>query len=113
MKRNPRYRRGTYLIALEPRIATFDEMPELAEYLSFIAVADFDVVVIDASPLHLVERNRRILRWVARHVAARQQHRTPWGQFDAVRAAIDAAACDKVIVAGPEVRYSEESLDDL
>lgn len=113
MKRNPGDRRGTYLIALEQRIATFDQVQELAEYLSFIAVADFDVVVIDASPRHIVERNRRILRWVARHVTARPQHRAPWGVLDPVRAAIDVAACDKVIVAGPEVRYSEESLDDM
>lgn len=113
MKRHPGDRRCTYLISLENHCASPEELRELAEYLSFLSVADFDVVVVDASPLRLLERNRRVLRWVARHVPARPQHRAPNGELDPVRAAIDAAACEKVIVADARVRYAEESLDDM
>ena len=113
MKRLPADRRCTYLITLESHCATREELQELAEYLSFLSVADFDVVVVDASPLRLVDRNRRVLRWVGRHVQVRAQHRAPNGELDPVRAAIDTAACEKVIVADARVRYSEESLDDM
>ena len=106
MKRHPRDRRCTYLVTLQ-HIASPEEIRELSEYLSFLAVEDFDVVVIDHSPLHVVERNRRVLRWVSRHIAATRLHHDP------VRAAIDTASCEKVIVADARVRYSEDVLDDL
>lgn len=112
MKRNPRDRRCTYLITLE-HVATLDQLYQLADYLSFLTVADLDVVVVDGSPLRLLERNRQVLRWVARHVTARPPHRAPSGQLDPVRAATDVAACEKVIVADDQVRYSEEALDDM
>lgn len=113
MKRNPRDRRATYLVTLQQHVATPAELQDLAEYLSWLSVAGFDVVIVDASPLRIVERNRRVLRWVGRHVVARPQHRAPSGEIDPVRAAIDVAACEKIIVADDRVRYSEEGLDDM
>jgi hypothetical protein len=106
MKRQPRDRRCTYLVTLDHHIATLEELQDLAEYLSLVAISDFDVVVVDASPQRLIDRNRRVLRWVARYVASS-------GPIDPVRAAIDVAACQKVIVADHRVRYCQESLDVL
>jgi hypothetical protein len=106
MKRSPRDRRCSYLVTLEKHLLDEDELQDLASYLSFLTVADFDVIVIDDSPSHVIERNRRVLRWVARHAVAK-------GPFDPVRAALDVAACEKVIVADARVRYDEATLGEM
>src|SRR6185436_4883819 len=77
------------------------------------AVADCDVIVIDNSPQPLFDENRRVLRWVGRHVAPRPRHRAFGGMVDAVRAAFDLASCEKVIVADARVRYSAEAIDKI
>ena len=100
-----RDRRGTYLVVLDSRAE--DEPRELAAYLSEIAVLDFEVIIVDGSAPEAFDKNRRVLRWVGRHVAAAPQH------VDAVRAAIDLASCDKVIVADAKTRYSLSALDEL
>lgn len=104
-------RRCSYLVVLENASRSSDDLRELAAYLSDIAVSNFEVIVVDASAD--LEENRRVLRWVARCVTARPQHLTAFGTVDAIRAAIDLASCEKVIVADSHVRYSHESLDDL
>jgi hypothetical protein len=106
-------RRCSYLVVLENDFRSADELRELATYLSEVAVSDFEVIIFDASSPEAVEENRRVLRWVGRHTTARPEHVTGTGNIDAIRAAIDLASCDKVIVADAHVRYSRESLDDL
>src|SRR5207237_6108344 len=71
------------------------------------------VGVVDGSPLPLFERNRRSLRWVGRHVAPLPKHRAPHGGLDPIRAALDLAACDQIIIADVNVRYSDASLTAL
>jgi hypothetical protein len=113
MKRSSGNRRCSYVVPLDRVSATTDELRDFAEYLSLVASTDIDVVVVDGSPAQELEENRRVLRWVARHVAARPQHRVASGALDPVRMAIDVAACEKVIVADREVRYCADSLDDI
>ena len=111
--RNPADRRCTYLLVLEHETLSHDELRALAAYLSGMAVADCDVVIVDGSPLPLFERNRRTLRWTGRHIAARPKHRGAGGALDPIRAAIDLGTCERVIVAGGKVRYSEEALSSM
>src|SRR6266581_147083 len=111
MRRSPADHRCTYLVIVDEETLTNDELHEFATYLSFIGVADLDVVIVDAS--RALERNRRVLRWVGRHIPARSQHRGPGGAIDPMRAAIDVAGCEKVIVADDRVRYGEEALEDM
>src|SRR5437870_936930 len=113
MKHQPGDRRCTYLVILENNQSPLTDLRELAEYLSFVSICDFDVVAVDGSPLPFFERNRRVLRWVARHIAARAQHRGISGAIDPVRAAIDVAGCERIIIADERVRYCEESLEDM
>jgi hypothetical protein len=114
MRHSPsREQRCTYLVILENESASLDDLREFAGYLSDLLLADFEVVIVDASSPPALEANRRVLRWVARYVVARPQHRHARGGIDPIRAAMDVAACDKVIVAHARVRCSEESLDDV
>lgn len=111
--RNPQDRRCTYLVVLEHDSEPVDDLFDLSQYLSQLAVSDCEVIVVDGSPSPVFEANRRTLRWVSRHVAARPRHRNFSGSIDAVRAASDFASCEKVIVADEHVRYDEQAIASL
>lgn len=92
--------------------ASTAELRDLATYLSTLGVADCDVVILDPSPRPQFDRNARILRWVGRHAALRPEHRAGSG-VDVVRAASEYAACDKVIVAAEDIRYTSAAVGQL
>jgi hypothetical protein len=104
--------RCSYVVVMESAAASND-LRELGNYLSTLGVAGCDVVVIDPSPRLLFDLNGRILRWVARHVAVQPEHCTPLGTFDRIRAAMAVTACEKVIVATEDVRYTPEAIAQL
>ncbi|MCU1349449.1 MAG: hypothetical protein JWO56_2479 [Acidobacteria bacterium] len=100
----PHDRRCTYVVPLgETAGGSVDELRTLAAYLSTLSVANCDVLILDAASSELFERNRTILRWVGRHVAT--------GPRDPVRAAVALAACEKVILAGADVRYTAAEVE--
>jgi hypothetical protein len=113
MKRAPGERRCTYLVTMDGSAVPLDELRDFAEYLALVGSTDIDVVVVDGSAPEVFEENRRVLRWVSRHMPARVQHRGAAGSIDPVRTAIEVAACDKVIIAGEDIRYCADSLDDM
>lgn len=107
--RNPQDRRCSYVVVLERS----GDLRDLSEYLSFLQTEDCDVVVVDGASGAVFDENRRVLRWVARHVAPLARHRSALGEIDLVRAATALASCEKVIVAHANVRYSPAELDEL
>jgi hypothetical protein len=110
--RNARDCRCSYVVVVEHGGEPGD-LRGLGNYLSSLGVAGCDVVVLDLSPRPRFELNGRILRWVGRHVAVRPVHCTPMGLLDRVSAASSEAACDKVIVASEDVRYTTEAIGRL
>jgi hypothetical protein len=100
------------VIAIERSEAVAGDLEPLANYLSNLGVIGCEVVVVDGSPRPVFEENRHVLRWVARHVAPRPQHRQLPG-IDPVAAAIDIASQEKVIVADEAVRYTACDVDQL
>jgi hypothetical protein len=111
--RNPQDRRCTYLVVIERDREPADDLRDLASYLSTISIADCEVIVVDGSPSPIFERNRAVLRWVSRHVAARPRHRNFTGGIDAVRTAVDVSSCDKIIVADENVRYQTDAIESV
>ena len=105
-------RRCSYVVLVQSATASNGELRELASYFSTLGVAGCDVVILDPSPRLQFELNGRILRWVGRHVAVRPEHRTG-GTIDMIRAATELAACEKVIVASQDVRYTPEAIGQL
>jgi hypothetical protein len=99
-------RRASYVVVLDERGLADDDLRDLATYLSTVSLSDADVVVLDPAPRFELERHRRVLRWVARHLAL-------GNGLDVIRAAMDAAACDKVIVATHDVRYTLTALEQM
>ena len=111
--RNAQDCRCSYVVVVEGSAASMSDLRELGNYLSTLGVAGCDVVVLDPSPRMLFELNGRILRWVARHVPVRAEHCTPNGTLDRLRAAAAVAACEKVIVASEDVRYTPAAISQL
>ena len=96
--RAPREQRCSYVV-----LADRGDVRELAHYLSTLGTIGCDVVILDPD----AHANARHLRWVGRHL------RVPDGPFDVVRTATAVAACEKVIVATDDVRYTPEAVTKL
>lgn len=111
--RNAQDCRCSYVVVVESAAASMSDLRELGNYLSTLSVTGCDVVVLDPSPGMLFELNGRILRWVARHVPVRPEHCTPGGTLDRLRAAASVAACEKVIVASEDIRYTPGAIGQL
>ncbi|MDQ3283954.1 MAG: hypothetical protein M3Q69_21325 [Acidobacteriota bacterium] len=111
--RQPQDQRCSYVVVVGNAAASAGELQDLAQYLSTLGVAGCDVVILDPSPRLQFDLNGRILRWVGRHIAVRPEHRTQSGSIDLVRTAMTLAACEKVIVAAEDVRYTPEAVGQL
>jgi len=83
---------------------------DFADSLTSMSAAGCETIVLDCSEGETFEAHRRVLRWVARHVAIRPEHLSPSGSVDPIRAAALVSCCEKVIVAGADVRYTDESI---
>lgn len=87
-----------------------EPLREFADYLNSVTAAGCEAIVLDASDSETFATHRRVLRWVARHLPVRPEHRTPSGSLDPIRAAALVAGSEKVIVARADVRYTLVSL---
>ena len=86
------------MVVHEDATTSPDDLRSFAAYLSDLAVAGCEVIVVDNTPAFA--RNRRVFRWVGRHV----------GAADPIRVALDAASCEKVIVANEWVRHDAATI---
>ena len=83
-------RRCSYVVVHEDA-ASPDALRSFAAHLSTLSVAGCEVIVVDDTPSF--DRNRRLFRWVGRHVAALPRHRSLRGTVDPLRAALDLGSC--------------------
>ena len=96
------------------RLVHADDLRDLADYLSTLGVAGCDVVILDPSP-------RLLLRAATAHAALggaprgrppRAPHASA-ARSISLRAAAALAACEKVIVAAEDVRYTPAAIEQL
>ena len=99
-------RRCSYVVSIERHAVAPRDLRSLADYLSILDLNGCEVIVLDSSAPEVFEENRRVLRWVARHVGAR-------APIDIVRTAAELARTEKIIVAREDVRYDVTDLHDL
>lgn len=111
--RKPQDRRCSYVVTVNSAATSSNELRDLATYLSTLGVAGCDVVILDPSPRLQFDLNGRILRWVGTHVAVGPEHRSAHGTLDLVRAAMNLAPCEKVVVAAEDVRYTPDAIDQI
>lgn len=98
--------RCSYVISIEKTTACASDLRSLADYLSILDTHGCDVIVLDSSEREVFEENRRVLRWVARHVAVRQP-------LDLVRTSAELARTEKIVIAREDVRYEANDLFDI
>jgi hypothetical protein len=96
-------RRCSYVVVHENAAASPDDLRSFAQHLSTLSVAGCEVIVLDDTASF--DRNRRVFRWVGRHVAPLPRHRALNGVVDPVRAALDLASCEKIVVGNARVRH--------
>lgn len=115
MKRKlPHERRCSYVVVTGSSAAADGELRDFAGYLSTLGLQDCDVVIIDrAAAGEEAGQRERTLRWVGRYVTAKPQHLLPDGEVDVLHVAGELAACEKVIVASDDVRYTPSSIDQV
>ncbi|HEV2718590.1 MAG TPA: hypothetical protein VG323_01125 [Thermoanaerobaculia bacterium] len=106
-----RDQRCSYVVIHEDATVPSGDLRSFAAYLSSVAVAGCEVIVVDDTPSF--DRNRRVLRWVGRHAAPLPRHRALNGAVDPLRAAFDVATCEKIIVANARVRHDAATIDAL
>lgn len=88
--------------------ASPDALRSFAAHLSTLSVAGCEVIVVDDTPSF--DRNRRVFRWVGRHVAALPRHRSLRGTVDPMRAALDLGSCEKIVVGNARVRHDAATI---
>jgi hypothetical protein len=98
-------KRCTYVVRVGAERRSEDDLRELARYLSTLGTAGCEVVILDSSPRPELERRSSVLRWVGRHLSVRDD--------DSIRAAATFAACENVIVASEDVRYSAKAIGEV
>ncbi len=109
--RNRRSRSCTYAVAIDGAMSQ-NELQRLAQYLSTLAPAGCEVLVLDTASPTLFDSRQCVLRWVARHIAVQQQEHSDEA-LELVRAAAAAATTDKVIFAAGNTRYSADEIGDI
>lgn len=108
--REPSDLRCSYVVLVERPAAEVEELRNLATYLSALRTEGCEVIILDASPRAQLELNRRVLRWVGRHVILDSDYRNSAGRVDLVRAAAGFASCEKIVVASEDIRYDPEAI---
>jgi hypothetical protein len=101
----------SYIVVHDDAAASADDLRSFAAHLSTLSVAGCEVVVVDDTPSF--DRNRRLFRWVGRHVAALPRHRSLRGAVDPVRAALDLATGEKIVVGNARVRHDADTIASM
>jgi hypothetical protein len=106
--RRPNSDRCCSYVVVHEDDASPDALRSFAAHLSTLSVAGCEVIVVDDTPSF--DRNRRVFRWVGRHVAALPRHRGLRGTVDPVRAALDLGSCEKIVVGNARVRHDAATI---
>jgi len=93
----------TYVVSIDDSAR---DLRSLADYFSLLGSNGCEVIVLDTGPREAIDENRRVLRWVARHIAVR-------APFDIVRTSAELARTEKIIVASDDVRYEVTDIHDI
>jgi hypothetical protein len=94
--------RCTYLVPL--KWSDSHGIDELARYLARIAAAA-EVLVVDGSEPAVFERHSERLAGIVRHLAVDPAKASPMGKVGGVGTGIEAASCERVVIADDDVRY--------
>lgn len=102
--------RCTYLLPIRRVRASEQETTELAEYFARLASAGCEVLVVDGSPPAVFDAHARAWGAVCRHVPVDARYRYLNGKVNGIHTGVDAARCERIIVADDDIRYTAEDV---
>jgi hypothetical protein len=102
--------RCTYLLPIRRVRAGEPEMTELAEYFARLADAGCEVLVVDGSPPPVFATHARAWGAVCRHLAVDPRYRYLNGKVNGIHTGVDAARCERIIVADDDIRYTADDV---
>jgi len=82
------------------------EISSFAEYFEMLSNAGCEVLVVDGSPANVFAEHENAWRDVCRHVAPDPSYRCLNGKVNGVYTGVDLAACEKIILADDDIRYT-------
>ncbi|MEX2146889.1 MAG: glycosyltransferase [Candidatus Rokuibacteriota bacterium] len=102
--------RCTYLLPIRRVRASEPEMAELAAYFARLAAAGCDVLVVDGSPASVFDAHDRAWGAHCRHLAVDPRYRYLNGKVNGIHTGVDAARCERIIVADDDIRYTADDV---
>jgi hypothetical protein len=102
--------RCTYLLPIRRVRASGPEMTELAGYFARLASAGCEVLAVDGSPPAVFDAHERAWGAVCRHVPVDPRYRYLNGKVNGIHTGVDAAGCERIIVADDDIRYTAEDV---
>jgi len=102
--------RCTYLLPIRRVRAGESEMIELAIYFAMLGAAGCDVLVVDGSASPTFDDHHRAWGEVCRHVPVDPRYRYLNGKVNGIHTAVDAARCERIIVADDDIRYTADDV---
>jgi hypothetical protein len=102
--------RCTYLLPIRRVHARPREMSALAAYFARLASAGCEVVVVDGSAPAVFDAHDQAWGGVCRHLPVDPRYRYLNGKVNGIHTGVDAAACERIIVADDDIRYTAEDV---
>ena len=83
------------------------EMQKFSDYFKLLQSAGCEVLVVDGSPALVFEAHDEVWSAFARHLPPDRKYSYLNGKVNGVHTGVDAASCERIILADDDVRYSE------
>jgi hypothetical protein len=98
--------RCTYLLPIRRVRAHPVEIGQLRAYFTRLAEAGCEVLVVDGSPPAVFAAHDRAWAAVCRHLTVDPRYRYLNGKVNGIHTGVDAAGCERIIVADDDIRYA-------
>lgn len=89
------------------------ELAALGSYFQSLARAGCEVLVIDGSPAEIFAENAAALKDSCRHEGVDPQFGYPNGKVNGVHTGVQRAACEKIVLADDDIRYTAASIAEV
>jgi hypothetical protein len=102
--------RCTYLLPIRRVRVSPRETADLGAYFARLADAGCEVLVVDGSPTAVFGAHQRAWGARSRHLPVDRRYRYLNGKVNGVHTGVDAAACERIIVADDDIRYTADDI---
>lgn len=103
--------RCTYLLPIRRVHVNQEEMAAFALYFQRLVRAGCEVLVVDGSPAEVFAEHDGAWRDLCRHITVDPKFTYLNGKVNGVHTGVDAASCEKIVLADDDIRYTPEDIE--